>query len=226
MSESTVWSALRLLRETPGSPLLLVSRGAGREADRYALTTPAAIQGSGRAHIERARVEPVHPAWSVLGLRGRALYELIKAGLATNIDDAFAAAKLRPSNGYAILANLTTAGLIERTNSTLTLGRRTLDDVATAHGLGIIAADRILRHRAERLLWQVWLERRFAPPPPNGGMFELTTQTPAIAVSLIDERDSERLWAVRFAEGPPARDPVLDAIELLGDQLGAVIVAR
>lgn len=227
MSESTVWSALRLLRETPGSPLLLVSRGAGREADRYALTTPAAIQGPGRARMERARVEPVHPAWSVLGLRGRALYELIKAGLATNVDDAFAAAKLRPSNGYAILADLTTAGLVERNKAGLTLGRRTLDDLAVAHGLGTIAADRVVRHRAERLLWQVWLESRFAPPPPNGGAFELTMQPPAAtAISLIDERDSERLWAVRFAEGPPVRDPVLDAIELLGDQLGAVIVAR
>ncbi|MCX6489378.1 MAG: hypothetical protein NTX68_00120 [Rhodococcus sp.] len=226
MSESTVWSALRLLRETPGSPLLLVSRGAGREADRYALTTPATTQdGPGAAHIARARVEPVHPAWSVLGLRGRALYELVKAGLDTNVDDAFAAAKLRPSNGYAILADLTSAGLIERNNATLTLGQRTLDDLGSAHGLATVAADRIMRHRAERLLWQVWLESRFAPPPLSDGAIELAPQLVATAMPLADERESERLWAVRFAEGPPVRDPVLDAIELLGDQLGAVIVA-
>lgn len=224
MSESTVWSGLRLLRETPGSPLLLVSRGAGREADRYALTTPATIQSPGAAHIERARVEPVHPAWSVLGLRGRAVYELLKAGLATDVEDIFAAAKLRPSNGYAILADLTTAGLIERNNATLTLGRRTLDDVAAAHGVEMVVADRIVRHRAERLLWQVWLENRFSAPSRDSATRDQTIFPPAEAAPLPGDADSEALWAALMKAGPPPRDPVLEAVEILGDLLGAVIV--
>ncbi len=223
MSESTVWSALRLLRESPGSPLLLVAHGAGREADRYALTTAATPQGPGQARIERARVEPVHPAWSVLGLRGRAVYELVAAGLATSVDDVMAGAMLRPSNGYAILAALTSAGLIKRDGATLVPGSRTLDDVADAHGLDTVAADRIVRHRAERLLWQVWLDSRF--------------YSPAVALFMKDPADvrihgvppplgaeSETLWAAMLAAGPPEPDPVLEAIELVSDQLGAVIV--
>ncbi|OZF41265.1 MULTISPECIES: hypothetical protein [unclassified Rhodococcus (in: high G+C Gram-positive bacteria)] len=226
MSESTVWSALRLLRETPGSPLLLVARGAGREADRYALTTAATTNGPRRSDIDRARVEPIHPAWSVLGLRGRALYELVEAGLATNVDDTFAAAKLRPSNGYAILADLMTAGLIERDSAKLTLGRRTLDDVAAAHGLGTIAADRIVRHRAERLLWQVWLERRFEPQTGlTANVGAKSSWLPAMYPAPPLGDDVEELWAARMSAGPPRRDPELEAIELVSDQLGAVIVA-
>lgn len=203
MSESTVWSALRVLRETPGSPLLLVARGAGREADRYALTTPPTTRGPGRARIERARVEPVHPAWSVLGLRGRAVYELVVAGLATSVDDVFAGAMLRPSNGYAILAALTAAGLIERDGATLGPGSRTLDDVADAHGLENVAADRIVRHRAERLLWQVWLENRFYGPAVALAMKDPAADVPTYGAPPPRGAESETLWAAMLAAGPP-----------------------
>ncbi|WP_155293666.1 hypothetical protein [Rhodococcoides fascians] len=223
MSESTVWSALRVLRETPGSPLLLVARGAGREADRYALTTPATTGGPGRARVERARVEPVHPAWSVLGLRGRMVYELVAAGLATNVDDVFAGAMLRPSNGYAILAALTAAGLIERNGATLSIGSRTLDDVAAAHGLETVAAERIVRHRAERLVWQVWLENRFYGPAVALFMKD-PVNVPISGAPPPHGEESETLWAAMLAAGPPKPDPVLEAMELLSDQLGAVIV--
>nr|QJS06148.1 hypothetical protein [Cryobacterium sp.] len=228
MSESSVWSSLRLLRETPGSPLLLIARGAGREADRYALTTPATTRGPGQARIERARVEPVHTAWREIGLRGRAMYELVAAGLATNIDDALAGALLRPSNGYAILADLTAAGLIKRDGATLTVGSRSLDDVAAAHGLDTVAADRIVRHRAERIVWRAWLENRLAPPPPppdttrdeRAADWSITVGTPS-----LDERASERLWAVTMADGPPpCPDPDLEALDLLSSELGAVVV--
>lgn len=226
MSESTVWSALRVLRETPGSPLLLVARGAGREADRYALTTPATTRGPGRARIERARVEPVHPAWSVLGLRGRAVYELVVEGLATSVDDVFAGAMLRPSNGYAILAALTAAGLIERDGATLGPGSRTLDDVADAHGLENVAADRIVRHRAERLLWQVWLENRFYGPAIALAMKDPAADVPTYGAPPPRGEESETLWAAMLAAGPPPEpDPLLEAIELLSDHLGAVIVS-
>lgn len=42
--------------------------------------------------------------------------------------------------------------------------------------------------------------------------------------AAIDADDSERLWALRIQEGPPTKDPALEALELLGDHLGAVIV--
>lgn len=220
MSEDSVWTALRVLRDTPGSPVLLVARGAGRDADRYALTTPA-IDKPNRARIERARVEPVHPAWSVLGLRGRTAYDLVAAGHATNIEDVLVGARLRPSNGYDIIADLTIAGLIERHGSTLRVGTRSLDDVAASQGLEIVAADRIVRHRAERLLWQLWLDNRFATPAaPDMDAPEYPTLVP----SGPGERDSEQLWAALMATGPPPTDPMLDALDLLAHELGAVIV--
>jgi len=169
-------------------------------------------------------VEPVHPAWSVLGLRGRSVYELVVAGLATNIDDVFAGAMLRPSNGYAIVAVLTAAGLIERDGATLGSGSRTLDDVADAHGLETIAADRIVRHRAERLLWQVWLENRFSAPSKGYFRIDQTNLSLVEAAPLPGGSDSEALWAALMKAGPPPRDPVLEAVEILGDLLGAVIV--
>ncbi len=226
MSESTVWSALRVLRDTPGSPVLLVARGAGRDADRYALTTPV-TSAADSVHLERARVEPVHAAWSVLGLRGRSVYELVIAGLAVNVDDVLAGAMLRPSNGYAILADLVAAGLIKRDGVTLSAGERSLDDVREAHGLDTVAGDRITRHRAERVLWQVWLENRFAPPPPDDiPAAERSVEVTLRAAPLLDDLDSELIWASRMAAGPPSTDPVFDAIELLSDQLGALIVSH
>ncbi|WP_186626589.1 hypothetical protein [Rhodococcus sp. BP22] len=200
MSERTVWSALQVLRETPGSPVLLVKRGVGREADRYALTTPAISRRADRVRTDRARVEPVHRAWSVLGLRGRAVYDLVVAIQASTVDDVLAGAKLRPSNGYAIVADLIAVGLITRNGTILKVGSRSLDDVAAAHGLKSVAADRIVRHRAERLLWQMWLETRFAPMPPDevAGEYAVDWSTTA-SVPSFDARDSERLWAAQMA---------------------------
>lgn len=226
MSESTVWSALRLLRETPGSPILLVARGAGPDADRYALTTPATSTSPGRARIQRARVEPVHRAWSVLGIRLRAVYETVVNGSATTVEDVFAAASLRPSNGYAIVADLVSAGLIEKNGPRLRPGRLTLDDVATAHGLERVAADRIVRHRAERVVWRSWLENRdFSVPLEVANGSEFDGWTTKQCRSWTYDCDTDRLWASQIAEGPPPIDPELEAIELLGSELGAVILA-
>jgi hypothetical protein len=223
LSEDAVWAALRVLRDSPGSPVLLVARGSGRDADRYALTTPATIE-PGRAHCVRARVEPVHPAWSVLGLRGRSAYELISSGLARNVEDVLAGAHLKQSTGYSVLMDLVVAGLVQRNGTTLVLGSRSLDDVAAAHGLAAVASDRVVRHRAERLLWQVWLDRRFGPPPPD--------MNPEPEVRLDQQHvvrydcDLDIYLASVLAEGPRDRDPTAEALELLHDQLGAVIVGH
>ncbi|WP_141217107.1 hypothetical protein [Rhodococcus sp. 14-2483-1-2] len=222
LSEDSVWAALRVLRDAPGSPVLLVAHGTGRDADRYALTTPVTSEPDS-AHLVRARVEPVHPAWSVLGLRGRAAYELISAGLANNVEDVLTRAHLKQSTGYAILMDLIVSGLIQRDGTTLALGKRSLDDVAFAHGLVTVATDRVIRHRAERLLWQVWLDRRFGPPPPD-----IAPEREFPLQQHVGDFDSDldRYLASVVAEGPRDRDPTAEALELLHDQLGAVIVGR
>ncbi|RDI17227.1 hypothetical protein DEU38_12363 [Rhodococcus sp. AG1013] len=230
MSESTVWAALRLLRDALGSPVLRIARGAGQLPDRYALTTPAgaAADGPDRVALERARVEPVHHAWSVIGLRGRTLYDLIRSGQVTTVPDALAAAKLGQSAGYATLTDLRVAGLITLDKGSLALGDRTLDDVAADAGLAIVAAERIVRHRAERLVWHAWLECRFGPPPADQDTADQRGATLAAAIAaapVLDAQDSELIWAATMAAGPPPADPLLDALDLLSDALGAVIVA-
>lgn len=203
MSESTVWNALRLLRDTPGSPVLRVARGAGQLADRYALTTPAAGRRPDRVALDRAHVAPVHASWSVLGLRGRGIYELVLNGQVSTVHDALAAAQLGSSAGYAALADLRSAGLITLERGVLAVGERTLDDVAASAGIDTIVSERITRHRAERVLWQTWLEIRFSTPSeadlagPRG--FEVT----GWGAPDVDVRDAELMWAATMAAGPP-----------------------
>lgn len=228
MSESTVWAALRLLRDTPGSPVLRIARGAGQLPDRYALTRPAGAAAGepDRVALERARVEPVHHAWSVIGLRGRTLYDLIRSGRVTTTADAFAAANLGQSAGYAILTDLRVAGLITLDKGSLAVGDRTLDAVAADAGLAIVAAERIVRHRAERLVWHAWLECRFGPPPADQDTADRRGATLAAAIAaapVLDAQDSELIWAATIAAGPPS-DPHLEALDLLSDTLGAEII--
>lgn len=235
MSESTVWAALRLLRETPGSPVLRVARGTGQLPDRYALTTPADTAEPDQTAIDRAHVEPVHQAWSVLGLRGRRLYDLIRTGQVTTVTSAFAAARLGQSAGYAILTDLRTAGLITMQKGIVAATERTLDDVARDAGLDVVAAERVVRHRAERVLWHTWLQCRFGPPPADiDGQDRRDAALAAVVANApgLEAEDSELIWAATLAAGPPPMDPPeflrpaedLQALALVGDILGATVV--
>lgn len=208
MSEATVWSALRLLRDTPGSPVLRVARGAGQLPDRYALTTPATGRGPSRVAIARASVAPVHQAWSVIGLRSRVLYDLIHEGQVTTVKDALAAAKLGTSAGYAALTDLRVAGLITMTKGSVATTERTLDDVADEAGLEMVAAERVVRHRAERLVWHAWLENRFGTPTPDhNNAVQRAFEVTGWADPDLDARDSELMWAATMAAGPPDDRP-------------------
>lgn len=226
MSEATVWSALRLLRDAPGSPVLRVARGAGQLPDRYALTTPATGRGPGRVAIARASVAPVHQAWSVIGLRSRVLYDLIHEGQVTTVKDALAAAKLGTSAGYAALTDLRVAGLITMTKGSVATTERTLDDVADDAGLEMVAAERVVRHRAERLVWHAWLENRFGTPTPDhNNAVQRAFEVTGWADPDLDARDSELMWAATMAAGPPPTDPLLEAFDQLRDHLGGEIAA-
>ena len=226
MSEATVWSALRLLRDTPGSPVLRVARGAGQLPDRYALTTPATGGGPNPVASARAHVAPVHHAWSVIGLRSRVLYDLIHDGQVTTVKDALAAAKLGTSAGYAALTDLRVAGLITMTKGSVATTERTLDDVADDAGLEMVAAERVVRHRAERLVWHAWLDSRFGTPTPDhNNAVQRAFEVTGWADPDLDVRDSELMWAATMAAGPPPTDALLEAFDLLRDQLGGEVAA-
>ncbi|MGY1965513.1 hypothetical protein ACW9HH_14815 [Nocardia gipuzkoensis] len=157
LPESTVWGVLRELRELPGAPIFRIRPGQGLLADRYALVTPHHDVRPIRPNdgqIGRTRVEPVHPAWSVLGLHCRHVYELVTREGLTTPADAFAAACISSSAGYNALAVLTTAGLITHTHGRLQPGTTSLDDIAHAHGLHHRRIERLARHHQHRATWR------------------------------------------------------------------------
>ncbi len=172
LPETTIWAVLRDIRAMPGAPLLRIRRAAGVLADRYALVTAA--QNDGRrlrptsTQARLARVEPVHPAWSVLGIHHRRLWEAIAHQGCTTPADALATARLTRSTGYASLAALAATGLIVHTRGAVAPGPTTLDSIAHAHALHHAHNERIARHRHERALWKDWLAHRdqHAPAEP------------------------------------------------------------
>ncbi|WP_280249225.1 hypothetical protein [Nocardia abscessus] len=162
LPESTVWGVLRELRELPGAPIFRIRPGQGLLADRYALVTPHHGVRPIRPNdgqTGRTRVEPVHPAWSVLGLHCRHVYELVtRDGLSTPAE-VFAAARISSSAGYNALAVLTTAGLVTHTHGRLQPGTTSLADIAHAHGLHHRRIERLARHHQHRATWRHWLHQ-------------------------------------------------------------------
>jgi hypothetical protein len=172
LPETTVWQLLRDLRDVPGSPLLRTRRGAGMLADQYALVPPT-INGRrvrpGSIHVQRVRVEPVHEAWAVLGLRCRRLFELVAHQNLTVPADVIAAAGMSRAAGYSALAILTTVGLLVHQHGRIMTGTTNLDGIAVAHGLPRARRERIEGHQHQRAAWHEWLHTRFS----------LQTETPA-----------------------------------------------
>lgn len=200
MPETTVWQVLRDIRDVPGAPLLRVRRGAGLLADRYALVT---AQVDGRrpqpslTQTKLARVEPVHPAWSILGNHHRRLYEVIVHQGLTKPADALAAAYMSRSAGYNTIATLAIAGLIIHSRGTISPGSTSLDDIARAHALHHARSERIARHRQQRKIWICWLTARFGTssltePPENPALTE-----------PWEAHDTEDYVASVLAAGPP-----------------------
>ncbi|WP_433207055.1 hypothetical protein ACQP1G_21160 [Nocardia sp. CA-107356] len=200
MPETTVWQVLRDLRDVPGAPLLRVRRGAGLLADRYALVT-ARVDGRrpqpSLTQTTLARVEPVHSAWSILGIHHRRLYEVVVHQGLTKPADALAAARMSRSTGYNTIASLATAGLITHSRGTIGPGPTSLDDIARAHGLHHARTERIARHHQQRKAWICWLTARFGTssitePPENPALTE-----------PWEAHDTEDYVASVLAAGPP-----------------------
>ncbi|MEB3023432.1 MULTISPECIES: hypothetical protein [Mycolicibacter] len=205
ISESAVWSALRLLRDTPGSPVLLVAQGAGLAADRYALVTPDVRDNCPRGP-GRPPVADVHPAWSVLGLQYRRLYEVLQCGAAGVVEIATAAAVSR-SSAYDGIAELCRVGLACKRGKQIALAQTSLDDLAKQWGIAEQRTERIAAHQQARLLWRQWLQTREHPviEPPNQG--QLAGPATVWLAAVDDEQDRQDYLASVLATGPPRRTP-------------------
>ncbi|MDE1672018.1 hypothetical protein [Nocardia gipuzkoensis] len=192
LPESTVWGVLRELRDMPGAPILRTRPGRRLAADRYALVTTHHGHRPIRpdpAQLRRARVEPVHPAWTVLGLHCRRIHELITRDGLTTAADVFAAASVSPSAGYNALAVLTTAGLINHTHGHLQPGTVSLDDIAHAHGLHQQRIRRLACHRRDRTAWKQWLTQHDRRTGRHVAHTTASTTTNPIRTPVVQHRN-------------------------------------
>lgn len=219
LSETTVWQFLRDTRDIAGSPLVRTRTAYGREPDYYALTQQNRV-GTHRDESAAIRIEEVHMAWKIIGHQHRRVYDAIVYQELQRPQEVFGAARVSASTGYATLTALATAGLITRTRGHLARGPVTLDEIASAHRLQDLRAQRIERHRRERAGWHDWLATReelHAPRTP-GLDADAVMRTPAPV-----EHHDEYLSAV-LATGPPTLDDEYEALALLAELVGARVL--
>ena len=229
LSEDAVWRVLADLRERPGSPLVLVRRAIGTEADVYALTSQNIVH-SDPGKAQRVRVEPVHPAWGVLGHHLRRVYELVAHYGLTTKADIYAAAGLPRASGDAMVTDLQIAGLLTKTGrGTVARGPESLDTIADRQHLEEVKQARLQRHRDERAAWRGWLDeaesRRTVTPPASGVS---APQYPPATVGSNDAAEHRAWQAAVMSHGPPAHDHLdveRTAIEIIAELLGGRIVA-
>jgi hypothetical protein len=203
LPESTVWSVLERLREMEGSPLLLIERGVGQNPDRYALVPTKTSKNDPEQHqggsAGEFAVESVHPAWSVLGWRQKMLYDTVAAtDTAMTAEELFTAVGIGRTSGYEALGDLRVAGLLVLDGAIVIIGAADLDDIGHRHGLTAAVRARIVRHRAERIVWREWLAaREEARTPPD----------PALSLFTVDDVGFERFDEYYLADvldtGPP-----------------------
>jgi DNA-binding transcriptional ArsR family regulator len=229
LADETVSTALRALREIPGSPLLLVERGTGPRADRYALVTPrigdAEVVVTPTA-VAAARIEPVHPAWTVVGLVARQVFEAIERmepNASVRPLDLVDATGMSRSQVYAAIANLALHGLVDRGHGWVRRSSRTLSDVATQNATSGLRERRIARHQAERKQWHallaLWAGEEPCPQPTAIISLPRDPWTP-------DERESH--LAAVMATGPPPPEPhtehgFLDHVDLVTERAITVL---
>jgi hypothetical protein len=201
LPESTVWCVLERLRDMEGSPLLLIERGVGQNPDRYALVPTHAGRATALdTSTGPAEVESVHPAWSVIGWRHRVLYDAVLAAPEPlTPDELFTAIGVGRTSGYEALLDLRVAGLLTVESSHIGVGQVELDDIGHSHGLTSAVRARIVRHRAERIVWREWLaarEEARTPKEPDRSVFVIADEHPA------DPPDHDYILAV-MNTGPP-----------------------
>ncbi len=222
MPATTTFEVLRRIRDMVGAPILLVRPRVGRDADFYALTmeTPDSITP---IPLERVSVSDVHPAWSILGRHHRAVYELITQTGMTRPADVYAAARISARTGQLSIAALAAAGLITREGRTVMPGPTTLDDIAAAHRLDEVQADRIERYRRERAAWHAWLAHQDALKAITSAAADRVYASPHGRLVLVYEDD---YLAHVMAHGPPPADDEYIAITLVAELMGARIVTE
>lgn len=222
MAATTTFEVLRKTRDMVGAPILLARPRIGRDADFYALTMET-VDTITPVPRERVIVADVHPAWSIIGRHHRLVYDLITHTGMTTPADIYAAARISARTGQVSIAALAGAGLITRTGHTVGPGPTTLDDIATAHHLDDVQAERIARYRRERAAWHTWLALHDQLRGITSSAAGQHVHNPTAPNVVAAEEDDYRAHVM--AHGPPATDDEYAAIELLADLMGARVLA-
>lgn len=121
--EASVWTVLRKLRSIDGSPLIYLEGWNARAhtGDRYTLVTPK-LDGRTLHAAEweafAARIEPIDPVWSELGLAAWWCYEILRAiqpnaGESVHPNDLAAAAHISVKTVHRALVKLQDHGLVD-----------------------------------------------------------------------------------------------------------------
>ncbi|WP_236734692.1 hypothetical protein [Mycolicibacterium peregrinum] len=228
LSEDSVWRVLADLRERPGSPIVLVRQALGTEADVYALTSQNRVV-TDPVRAQRARVEAVHEAWSVIGHHLRNVYELVAYHGLTKKTDLYAAAAIPRATGDTMVTALEIAGLLTKSGwGAVAAGHVSLDDIARQHHLDQLREDRLDRHKAERAAWRKWLDDREQQRTTQPALSDPESGCAPASVGTNHTEEHAAWRDAMMSTGPPPRDDVddeHDAIELLSDVLGARILA-
>ena len=102
-------------------------------------------------------------------------------------------------------------------------GPTTLDDIAAAHRLDEVQADRIERYRRERAAWHAWLAHQDALKAITSAAADRVYASPHGRLVLAYEDD---YLAHVMAHGPPPADDEYIAITLVAELMGARIVTE
>lgn len=233
LDEQTVWAALRHLRESEGSPIRWVTAHVGHHADVYELVPP---QLDGHPipvtdhEVAAASTTGVSPVWKVIGHRARSTFELIdhlsqaRTDGRVQVRELLQQAPTSRTAVYAAIALLQRWQLVTRGRGWVARTEVTLAEIADAHDVPAMVAERVQRHRAERRAWRALLALWDAdtasvcppseqPPPPDPMPAHECEQWLAIVMATGPPDDSDR-----SSPADTARHNVMD---LLVDVLGA-----
>lgn len=224
LSPDAMWRVLRDLKERPGSPIAQIRVAQGTEPDWFALTSQNIVE-TDPVRLQRAKVQAVHPAWSVIGHHHRRVYDLVVDYGLTNRTDLQAAAQLSKSTVNTTIIELAVAGLIKVAGrGTVEKGPVSLDDIAAAHELDEVTRLRIAEYRAEREQWRQWLET----PQRRAGEIDWASTVTVHTITIPKDHAivEEAYLDSVLSTGPPPNneDDFSRAIALVGEVLGGCMV--
>ena len=216
ISSRSVAEALTVLRGERDPLIRRTRQGRGLLADRYEMRIPEAYRDDVLWYRWRAGViEPVHPAFRVLGAPAALTCEVLGAD-ASSVAEVARMAVLSTTAVRKALVLLGEYGLAVRDSGGWRRGHASLDEAADACGALLLEEQVRLAYEDQR---RGWRKRLSNGPEPAAG-----ADVPAGAadgVHLVRPRPQLRAAAPR---GPPA-DPDTAALRLLEQVLGARVLA-